>query len=579
MEVFKKLEMYQPRGFVPEDAELRDKETVISLYQALIDRHISSSQDLEKWIMDRSELEAAIDQAGSILYIQMTCHTDHEEYARNYTHFMENIIPAVKPLENALDQKYLLLLRENFELDKKRYQVYDRSIHADVKLFRQENVPLQTQVDLLSQEYQKICGAMTVHFNGKEQTLAEMNKYLQDPDYNLREDAWRMIAQRREQDRKALDEIFSKMLDLRHQVARNAGFKNFCDYQFEAYHRFDYTPEECKAYHKTIEKKVVPVWKKILERRKKQMKVKSLRPWDTAVDPLGRAPLRPFEKVDKLVSGVQKIFDVVDPQLGGQFRDMKERGLLDLASRKGKAPGGYQNTLAEARQPFIFMNAVGLDYDVRTLLHEGGHAFHAKACTHDPLYAYRHAPMEFCEVASMSMELLADEYLTIFYREEDAERSRQEHLEGVVHVLAWVATVDAFQHWIYENPRHSIEERTEAWVEIYTRFGGGFLDWEGLESFRESLWHRQLHIFEVPFYYIEYGIAQLGALQVWKKARGNRQKALDAYREALALGGSRPLPELFKTAGVKFDFSEETIVPLVEIVQKELGLVGDTKNG
>jgi oligoendopeptidase F len=565
------LPRFQKRSFVPEGADLSLRDQVVGLFEKLRVRPVTSSNELEQWLMDRSELEAALDQVGSVLYIRMTCQTDNETFAEEYKKFIEVVIPAVKPLDDQLNQRHLTL-RQQFILNKKRYEVYDRTITSDVELFRKENVPLHTQVQLLSQEYQTVCGAMSVPFQGEDMTMPQVSKFLQEPDRALRESAWRAMTGRRLQDRERLDELFDKMLKLRHTIALNAGVANFCEYQFHAYHRFDYTPQDCKKYHDSVAQLVVPVYKKILDRRKADMGVPALRPWDTQVDPRGRPALKPFVEVETLIEGTGRIFSQLDPELGTQFQDMSELGLLDLASRKGKAPGGYQNTLAEARKPFIFMNAVGVDDDVRTLLHEGGHAFHALAAAADPLYPYRHAPMEFCEVASMSMELLGNGYLETFYSAEDCVRSCQSHLEDVIHLLAWVATIDAFQHWIYEHPDHTGKERSEAWMRIYGRFGGDFLDWAGLEDILRSLWQRQLHIFEVPFYYIEYGIAQLGALQLWLNARQDQQKALGQYRAALALGGSRPLPELFQAAGLRFDFSAETIGPLVAAAEKELGL-------
>lgn len=399
-----------------------------------------------------------------------------------------------------------------------------------------------------------------------------MGRFLQEPDRFLRESAWRAVAERRFQERDRFETLFGKMFKLRHKVALNAGCENFCDYQFQAYHRFDYKPSDCKKFHQAMHTLVVPVWRKIINRRAVEMRLERIRPWDTQVDPWDRRPLKPFSQVKELLSGVAEIFTRVDPDFGTQFADMVQRGLLDLASRKGKAPGGYQNTLAEARKPFIFMNAVGIDYDVRTLLHEGGHAFHALAAAGESLHDYRHAPLEFCEVASMSMELLGGEFLSVFYNEEDRERSRRVHLEGIIQTLIWVATVDAFQHWLYDHPQQTVHQRTQAWVEIYQRFGGEFLDWSSLDDFAASLWHRQLHIFEVPFYYIEYGIAQLGALQIWHKARRDWQGTLRQTKAAFALGGSRPLTELFAAAGLEFDFSEKTIAPLVDMLQKELHL-------
>jgi oligoendopeptidase F len=566
---FTNLPRYQERSFVSADANLADKDQVVSLYQQLFDRPINSVRELEQWLADLSELEAAVDQQYTVLYIRMTCQTDDKERADAYKDFIENVLPAIKPLGDKINRKYLAE-RKRFDLDARRYEVFDRNTRMDIEMFREENVPLQTELDLLSQEYQTISAAMTVQFQGKERTLQQMAKYLLEPDRPLRESAWRASAERRLKDQDKLDEIYDKMLGLRDRIARNAGCKDYIEYKFRAGHRFDYTPEDCRRYHDAVQRLVVPVYDEIQKKSRSQMKLDVLRPWDTSVDPQGRPPLKPFEKVDKLVSGVETIFDRIDPDLGGQFKTMAGMGLLDLDSRKGKAPGGYQSTLAETRKPFIFMNAVGVNRDVETLLHEGGHAFHSFAAADDPFYPYRHAPLEFCEVASMSMELLGNRHLDVFYTPEEIKRTMFEHLEGIIQLLPWVATIDAFQHWIYEHPGHSREERTQQWLDTYGRFMGSVIDWTNLEEFRKALWHRQLHIFEYPFYYIEYGIAQLGALQLWVRARTDLPAALADYKKALALGGSRPLPELFAAAGLKFDFSENTIAPLMDAVLDEL---------
>jgi oligoendopeptidase F len=563
------LPRYQKRVFVPQEANLSDKDQVAALYESLLGRSINSARELEAWLMDLSELDAAVDQEYSVLHILMTCQTDDAARADAYKKFVEHVLPAVKPVSDKVTRKYLAE-RERFELDKSRYEVYDRACRADVAVFREENVPLETQVSLLSQEYQTICGAMTVEFQGQERTLQQMGKFLYEPDRPLREQAWRATAERRLREKDRFEDIFDKMLALRSQIAANAGFANYCDYKFVAGHRFDYTPRDCKNYHEAVQRLVVPVYREILKKRRQQMELSTLRPWDTSVDPKGRPALKPFEKVDELIGGVKRMFNQIDPELGGQFAMMADTGLLDLDSRKGKAPGGYQSTLTEARKPFIFMNAVGIHGDVETLLHEGGHAFHALACAADPLYPYRHAPLEFCEVASMGMELLGQEHLDVFYNPEDIQRTRFEHLEGIIQLLPWIAAVDSFQHWIYENPSHSQGDRRNTWLEIHDRFMGGVLDWSGLEEPRQNLWHRQLHIFQYPFYYIEYGIAQLGALQLWVRAKQNPRQALADYRNALALGGARPLPELFAAAGLNFDFSEKTIAPLMEKAMKEL---------
>ncbi len=568
---FEQLKPYSPRSFVPADADLTDLDTVVGLFKLLIAAPVNSAAQFEQWILNRSELEAALDQAGSILYIRMTCQTDNEERANAFTAFIQTISPAVKPLDDQLNHRFIELNKQ-YSLDADRYRIYARGIQAAIELFDERNVELQKQVDLLSQEYQKICGSMSVDFQGREHTMPEMSKYLLELDRDLREQAWRASADRRLKDKDKLEELFDKMLKLRHQIALNAGCENFMEYKFRQLQRFDYTPADCKQYHQTVEQVVVPVWRKVLERRKQRMKLDPLRPWDGAVDPLGRTPLKPFEQVSDLISKTQRMFAKVDPNFGEQFAHMASKGLLDLASRKGKAPGGYQSALDESREPFIFMNAVGTDSDVNTLLHEGGHAFHSIACAHDEIKDYRHAPMEFCEVASMAMELLAREYMEEFYSADDKQRSIQDHLEDIIFILPWVATIDSFQHWIYENPDHTPEQRRQKWIETYRRFSSGVTDWSGLEEQEAYLWHRQLHIFEVPFYYIEYGIAQLGALQVWRNAQSDWSGAIDKYKQGLALGGSRSVTEIYEAAGIKFDFSREIIEPLIDAVRSKIDL-------
>ncbi len=568
---FDQLDVYTQRKFLPSHAKLTEPNEIASYYQLLINRPIKSLKELKQWLLDRSELEAALDQVGSVLYIKMTCQTDDQKKASDYTRFIEHVVPLVKPLDDELNKIYLKKVKQ-LKFKDKKFSIYTKVIQTDAALFVKSNVPMQTKVDLLSQEYQTICGAMMVQFDGKERTLPEMGKYLLETNSTIREKAWRATAERRLKDKDQLERIFDQMLKLRHQIALNAKFKNFRDYKFKSLHRFDYTPQDCKAYHQSVEKVILPLWVKILERRKEQMKVQTLRPWDMAVDPLARQPLKPFAQVDELINGCAKIFKAVDPLFGKQFQEMIDRDLLDLESRKGKAPGGYQSCLSEARKPFIFMNAVGLESDVRTLLHEGGHAFHSFACNDQPLTNYRHGPMEFNEVASMAMELLGGEYLEHFYSKGDVQRSQEEHLEDIVYTLIWVATIDCFQHWIYEHPTHTQEERRQNWINIRKRFDQGLVDWSGLNEEHAYLWHRQLHVFEVPFYYIEYGIAQLGALQLFRNANINWKKAVRDYQKGLALGGSEALPKIYKTAGIKFDFSAKTIKPLMKMLAERLTL-------
>jgi oligoendopeptidase F len=588
---FGKLPAYRPRKFVPQTVDLGDWPQIAPLFDQLEARaaDCKTTADLERWLLEWSELNAALDEESSRRYIAMTCHTDSADAEKAYLYFVEHVEPQLKPRQFALEEIYaahslrgeLLAIRrdELHESPKSgtriarpseaRYAVFDRDVKNHVELFRPENVPLETEDAKLSQQYQKLSGALTVNFRGEEKTLVQMGRYLEEPDRALRQEAWESVTRRRLLEVEKFDGIFDQMLKRRTQTARNAGFDNYRDYAFRRNNRFDYTPEDCEKFHDAVEQHVMPVVRELQAERRGQLKLEKLRPWDLAVDPLNRPPLKPFARVDEMVSRTQKIFDRLDGELAGGFRQMQDLHLLDLDNRKGKAPGGYQDTLNEARLPFIFMNAVGLQRDVETILHEAGHAFHALATRDEDLRAYRHAPIEFCEVASMSMELLGNEFIEEFYSAADANRARRVHLEGVVGVFPWIATVDAFQHWIYTHPNHTRAERAAAWLELMDRFGDD-VDWSGYEAARANLWHRQLHIFLHPFYYIEYGIAQLGALQVWANSKRDKAKALNDYKKSLALGGSRPLPELFSAAGCQFEFSTRTIQPLTKLLRDEL---------
>jgi len=557
-----------PRRFLSFDAELTTWDRIEPWYLQLIERPIDSAADLEAWLVDVGELQAAVAQEGTRRYIAMTCQTDDPEREAAHLAFVRDIEPKLKPLQNSLRERYLDS-PHRASLPGDHYAVFDRAQANRRSLFRAANIPRETELAELDQRYQKVIGAMTVTFQGVERTPAQMAPFQEQTDRTLREAAWRLVAARRLADRDELDDIFDRMAAVRGEIAREAGFASFTDYAYRSRERFDYGVAEVDRFRDGIERVVVPLAREIQESRRKALEVDILRPWDLAVDPLGRAPLRPFEEVDRLAEGSKAIFDAVDLELGRQFAFMQQRGLLDLANRKGKAPGGYQATLEEDRLPFIFMNAVGLDGDVRTLLHEGGHAFHALASRDQALPAYRESPIEFCEVASMAMELLGGPDVQVFYDAEGAERSYRQLLEGIVTILPWIATVDGFQHWVYANPQADRAARRLAWCGLLDRFGG-IVDWSGLEDPRASGWHRQLHIFLYPFYYIEYGIAQLGALQVWRRGLVDKAGAVADYRRALSLGGSRPLPDLFRAAGTDFDFRAETLRPLMDAIRDEL---------
>jgi oligoendopeptidase F len=567
---FTNLPVHKPRLFVPENLDLGDWGQIAPLFDQLEIRatQCQSAAELEQWLLDGGELSAALDEEASKRYIAMTCHTENAHAEQAYLQFVEQIEPQLKPRQFKLAELYLSHpLRD--KLPAARYAVFDRNTKVQVELFRQENVPLETEEAKLSQQYQKLGGSLTVQFRGEEKTLVQMGRYLEEPDRALRQEAWELVARRRLQEAGNFENMFESLLNLREQIAANANFPNYLEYAFRARGRFDYTPEDCLKFHQSIEKEIMPALKEMQRERQTQLGLPALRPWDLAVDPLNRPPLRPFEQVDTMTRKTQEIFDQLEPSLARDFQLLQEWRLLDLDNRKGKAPGGYQSTLSESRLPFIFMNAVGLQRDVETLLHEAGHAFHALATRPEDLYAYRNPPIEFCEVASMSMELLGNQFLEAFYTKDDANRARRDHLEGVIEIFPWIATVDAFQHWIYTHPGHTRSERATAWLNLMDRFGGE-VDWSGYEDVRANLWHRQLHIFIHPFYYVEYGIAQLGALQVWANSKEDRARALGDYRKGLALGGSRPLPELFAAAGCQFDFSAPTVRPLVQLVRSEL---------
>ncbi|MDX2037340.1 MAG: M3 family oligoendopeptidase [Isosphaeraceae bacterium] len=557
-----------PRRWIPADTRLESWDEIEPWYRKLVEREIASTADLEAWLDDVGELNGIVGQEGVRRYIAMTCRTDDPEREAAHLEFVREIEPKLKPIQDAIRTKYLDS-PHRAGLDAERYRVFDRSQENRRALFREANIPRETELAELEQKYQKIIGAMTVTFQGKERTPAQMAPYLEETDRALREEAWTLVAARRLVDKDALDDLFNRMVELRVEIAREAGFDDYVAYAYRARERFYFSEKEAVRFHEAVESVVLPLVRRLQEERRLALGVERLRPWDLSVDPLGRPPLRPFDDVERLAEGCEKIFREVDPELGAQFAYLRANGLLDLANRKGKAPGGYQTTLEDDRLPFIFMNAVGLDGDLRTLLHEGGHAFHTLASRGEPLAAYRESPIEFCEVASMTMELLGTRDLSHFYDDADAKRSYQQLLEGIVLILPWIATVDAFQHWIYHHPNHTRDDRARAWTDLLDRFGNN-VDWSGHEEARAHGWHRQLHIFLYPFYYIEYGIAQLGALQIWQRGLTDRPAAVRDYRRALAIGGARPLPELFEAAGAKFDFSASAIEPLMRAVGDEL---------
>lgn len=573
--MFEKISIYTPRQFVPANINLGNWKELNPLFKKLEEQLDTSSTDenLEQVILNWEELSAAIAEEGSKRYIAMTCQTEDKDAEKAYLEFVEKIEPEEKKC-NFLLSKKLTKHPQCKDLKNQRYEVFLRDTALQVELFRSENVTLETETSKLGQKYQKIIGGLTVHFEGKEQTLIQMSRHLEGTERNYRQKAWELVANRRLEESEKIDSHIDDLAKLRNQMSENAGFSNYRDYAHKRLGRFDYSPDDCISFQNAIEEEMVPLLRELQDERIQELNINELKPWDTATDPKGRPPLEPFEKVSDLIECSQSIFNQVDGNLSDWFQTMQDLDLLDLANRKGKAPGGYQCSLDESRLPFIFMNSVGVQRDVETLLHEAGHAFHSMASQNEPLHSYRHAPIEFCEVASMAMELLGSEFLEEFYNSEEARRARINHLEGIVFVFPWIATVDAFQHWLYLNPDHSTEDRDKAWSNLIDRFGGN-VDWTHYELAKAKLWHKQLHIFLHPFYYVEYGIAQLGALQVWANYKNNKSKALNDYKAALALGGSKPLPELFKRCNIQFDLSRDTVAPMADLLRKELKALKD----
>jgi oligoendopeptidase F len=558
--------------FVPEQLDCADFAALEPLYQALLNRPLDSIESLTAWLEDSSALSALVDEYGSRRYIDKSCHTDDPDIEQAYMHFVEQIEPNIKPFIFQLQKKFLASRARN-QLKGRRFEILTKKWSADVEIFREENVPLDTQVTKLNNEYDKLCGARVIHFRGSDYTPQQMGRFSEEIDRITRQEAWEANTNRRLQDCEAIEKIFDQLLSLRTQIAKNAGFPDYRAYIWKQYKRFEYSPEQCAAFADSVAETCVPLASELALERAGKLGLAALRPWDLEVDIKGRAPLRPFQEseIDLFLSNTREIFNRLSPALASEFDELSKHHNLDLESRKGKQPGGYQMSLEQSRQPFIFMNAAGLQRDVETLLHEGGHAFHfLAACRHEPLVFLRSAPIEFCEVASMSMELLGSDYFDVFYRDPaDAGRARRKLLEGVIGILPWIAIIDSFQHWLYTHPDHSADQRTAEWLRLLERFSPG-VDWSGHETARASSWQRQLHLFHCPFYYIEYGIAQLGALQLWMKAKHDPRSALGGYRAALDLGGTRTLPELFAAAGIVFDFSAKTLRPLMSAVESEL---------
>lgn len=562
------------RTFLPTDFSITDWNNLQPHYEELVSRNIADAEELKKWLHDVSELEAVVSEDACWRQIRMTCDTTNKEYEEAFTYFCMEIEPKIKPYSFELNKK---LLASPFleSLDKDQYFPYLRSVDNAIKLYREENVPLQADLNLLAQQYGMISGAMSVDVDGKEYTLQQAARFLQNPDRALREQVFGKIATRRLADKDKLNELFNKLLALRQQVAVNTGHENYRDHKFRELGRFDYTVEDCFAFHKAVREHIVPLQAMLIKHRQQRLGVDKMRPWDGDAEPAGTEPLRPFSNGNELAEKAVDVFSKLSPYFSGCLTTMQQMQRLDLESRKGKAPGGYNCPLAETGVPFIFMNAAGTMGDVITMMHEGGHAVHSFLSHPLQLSAFKEYPMEIAELASMSMELFTMEHWDVFFKDEqELHRAQLEELERIITVLPWIATIDKYQHWIYTHPGHSVQEREAAWMSILDEFSTGVTDWSGYEEYRKNFWQKQLHLFEVPFYYIEYGIAQLGALAMWRQYRQNKEQALENYMNALSLGYTKTLKELYATAGIRFDLSPAYIKEIADFVAPALREMG-----
>lgn len=564
------------RTFLPDHLEIHSWTDIEPWLENLKNREFNSEQDFSKWMKDLSELEAVISEDLAWRYIKMTIDTRDEERQKSYQTFVSEISPRIAPISDELNKK---LVGSPFSKNcvDNAHKIYFRKIQKEIDLFNEKNIPIQTQISTLSKKFGEISGALSVKIDGEQKTLQQASVELRKTDRAHRENVWSQISEERLKVKGDLDQLFSELVELRNQIALNSGYDNYRDFKFDALGRFDYSKEDCFAFHESISTEVIPIAKEIAISRKNRLGYDKLHPWDVSVDPDGNEALIPFDNAEDLIDGSIRIFDKIDSFFGDCLRTMKEGKYLDLDSKKGKSPGGYNYPLYETGIPFIFMNAAGTPRDLVTLMHEGGHAIHS-FLTHDlDLTSFKSCPSEVAELASMAMELISMDYWDEFYTDpSDLKRAKKEHLEDIISTLPWIAIIDKFQHWIYENPEHSTEERTKAWRAIEDDLSHDQIDWTAKgEKSLDIAWQKQLHLFEVPFYYIEYGMAQLGAIAIWKNYKKDPKEALNQYKNALSLGYTESIGEIYKAAGIEFNFSKEYIGQLMTFLQSELALLQD----
>ena len=560
------------RKFVSENLEIDSWSKIEPLFSDLLFREINSVSELEKWMLDRSELEAVLEEDMAWRYVKMNIDTTDKDLSERFHFWIKEIAPNMAPYAHKLNLK---LVENSYldQLDVNKYRIYLRGVKKSIEIFREENIPLFTEMETKQQEYGAISAKMSIEVNGKQLTMQQANQLLKDTNREKREDIFNKISTRRLEDRDTLDKLYDELISLRQQIANNAGYKNYRDYMFSAMGRFDYTATDCYSFHNSICQEIVPIITSFEKKRKERLGFENYKVWDTQVDSEGKTPLNPFDGGEMLTDLSVKCFTKLRPYFGECLSIMKEMKHLDLESKKGKAPGGFMYPLYEIGVPFIYMNSVGSQRDVVTMVHEGGHAVHSFLSRNLKLTEFKSTPSEVAELASMSMELLSMKHWDVFYgNKEELKRAKQEQLEKVLEGLPWIAAIDKFQHWIYTTD-HTAEERREQWLEISSQFGNQIIDWSGQEESLANQWQKQLHLYEVPFYYIEYGMAQLGAIAMWREYILKGEQALDNYMEALKLGYTKSISEIYETAGIKFDFSVEYVKELADFIKTQLSKI------
>jgi len=562
--------MYQPSNFIPKNTKINSWDDLKPHFDILINQDISTKNDLKSLIQQYSELISVFEEDFAWSYINMSCHTENNDYVKKYEKFTSIIEPEFNKMANVLTKK--IATHPQFsKLDSHRFGQLSKLFKRELEMFRDVNVPLNAELSKLSSQYDQVSGGLTANIDGEDLPMPIAGTRLLSSDREVRKNAWLAMQESRYAKKDEFDTLYSDMVKLRHKVAVNAGYDNFRDYQHDNLQRFDYTPADTEAFHNAVETCVKPLALSIHKKHceKLGLDLSDYRPWDGSGAPEGQTPLKPFEGGEELMEKAIDIFSILKPEFGENLKTMAKKKLFDLDSRKSKSPGGYNYPLEVTGMPFIFMNAAGTQRDVTTMMHEGGHAMHTFLCNEEPLVQYRETPSEMAETASMSMELMTSPYWDKFYNKEDHIRARREHLEGIITFFPWCATVDALQHWVYLNPEHTVEERDNHFVALTKRFGS-CINWNGYEHYQRNGWQRQGHVFGVPFYYIEYGIAQLGALQMYRNFVKNNETGLDGYIKGLQMGNSKPIPEVWEKMGINFDFSADTIKELMDFVQEEL---------